>query len=92
MENTKLDVICQHRKDGSVIPIKIRIPDEDGAPHIYTIKCYKDVSGCGAYTTPDGMYVTNNISVFVCNITVLGMKREIRLYYNRMDSTWSMMM
>ena len=25
-----LDVICQHKKDGTIIPLKIRLQDEDG--------------------------------------------------------------
>lgn len=24
------DVICQHKKDGTIIPLKLRIEDEDG--------------------------------------------------------------
>ncbi len=27
---TLADVICQHKTDGSIIPLKIRITDEDG--------------------------------------------------------------
>ena len=30
-------------------------------PHAFTIKSYEDLSHKGAYVTPDGMYVTNNI-------------------------------
>ena len=26
-----VDVICQHNKDGSMIPIRVRLTDEDGA-------------------------------------------------------------
>ena len=33
-----VDVICQHNKDGSMIPMRVRLTDEDGAVQTYTIK------------------------------------------------------
>lgn len=35
---TLADVICQHKIDGSIIPLKIRITDEDGEYQVYNIK------------------------------------------------------
>ena len=40
---TLADVICQHKTDGTIIPLKIRITDEDGEYQVYNIKSYKDV-------------------------------------------------
>ncbi len=31
-----VDVICQHNKDGSMIPMRVRLTDEDGAVQTYT--------------------------------------------------------
>ncbi|MBR1508952.1 MAG: hypothetical protein IJ619_13220 [Eubacterium sp.] len=30
-----VDVICQHNKDGSMIPMRVRLTDEDGAVQTY---------------------------------------------------------
>lgn len=29
-ENPKIDLICQHCVDGSIIPLRFRVADEDG--------------------------------------------------------------
>ena len=39
-----VDVICQHSADGTIIPIRVRVKDEDGEYHAYTIKGYKDIA------------------------------------------------
>ena len=31
-----LDVICQHKKDGSIIPLKIRLQDEEGVSVVFS--------------------------------------------------------
>ena len=84
-----VDVICLHYQDGSMIPLRIRVADEDGELHTSTIKDYKDLSGRGAYTTADGIYVTDRILLFECRIQVLGQLRRVRLYYNRSSEIWS---
>ncbi len=86
----KIDVICQFSKDGAIIPMRIRITDEDGANQEYTIKGYRDVTGDGAREMPDGVYVTGETSVFECNILSFGMKRTVRLYYKPNDKIWIM--
>ena len=55
LQDKRVDVICQHSRDGEVIPLRIRVCDEEGELHAYTIKGYKDLSGRGAYTTRDGI-------------------------------------
>ena len=50
-----VDVICQHNKDGSMIPMRVRLTDEDGAVQTYTIKNYEDLSHQGTRTMPDGI-------------------------------------
>ena len=39
-----IDVICQHCKDGSIIPIKIRVQDEEQIYHTYMIKSYLELA------------------------------------------------
>ena len=89
-QGTAIDVICQHSKDGAIIPIKIRILDDVGDLQTYTIKEYRDVSHKGTRTMPDGMFVTDNTFIFECRIAVLGRKQLIRLYYETNDTVWRM--
>ena len=84
-----VDVISVHYKDGQVVPLRIRVEDEDGEEHTYSIKDYKDLSGRGAYTTSDGIYVTDRILHFECRIVVLGQIRRLRLYYHRNTEIWT---
>ena len=83
-----LDVICQHCHDGPIIPIRIRVK-EDGEEYVYTIKGYKQISVDGAYTTPDGVYVTSDYLIFECKIAVFGQMKTIRLYFNKRNIAWS---
>ena len=83
-----LDVICQHSSGGEIIPLRIRIKEDDEY-HTFTIKGYKNVSTNGAYTTPDDVYVTSNIMVFECLIDVFGQRKSIRFYFNKNSVEWS---
>ena len=76
-----VDVICQHNKDGSMIPMRVRLTDEDGAVQTYTIKSYEDLSHQGTRTMPDGMYVSDRTFVYECQVQAFGRYRMIRLYY-----------
>ena len=90
IESQPVDVICQHSKDGTIIPIRVRITDEDGIYQTYTIKQYRELSKKGAYTTPDGIFVCNDTLLFECKILVFGHFQTIRLYYNIRESVWKM--
>lgn len=75
------DVICQHKRDGTIIPIKIRIEDDDGELQVYRVKAYKDLSHC-----TDG--AMRHMHKFECKIAVFGVERRIGLFYNSYDSIW----
>ncbi len=85
-----VDVICQHSRDGSICPIKIRIIDEDGEPQIYVVKGYREMSHQGTREMPDGVYVTNNTLIFECFIIILGRRKLVRLYYDPAGIIWKM--
>ena len=86
-----VDVICQHSADGKVIPLQIRLTDEDGFKQTYRIKDYRDRSNQGAHQMPDGVFVHDGIMVFECHIVVFDRLRLIRLYYNtRSGTNWQM--
>lgn len=84
-----IDVICQHSKDGTVMPIKIRIQDDDGLYNEYMIKSYMDISS-DKVLLPNEAIVTTNILRFDCIIEVFCVEKKIRLHYNKQQSTWNM--
>lgn len=43
MDN-RIDFICQHTMDGGIIPLKIRLRDEDNELQEYMVKGYRDTS------------------------------------------------
>jgi len=92
MERNRIavDVICQHTKDGNLIPMRIRVKDEEGEYQTYTTKEYRDVSHRGTRTTPDGVYINNNTFAFECKILVFGVKKLIRFYYQPNNTIWHM--
>ena len=67
-----VDVICQQNRDGTVIPLRVRLTDEEGATQTYTIKEYKDLSHQGTRTMPDGVYVTDRTFVYKCQVLAFG--------------------
>ena len=87
-----VDVICQFNKDGGIIPLRVRIVEDDGEYHAYTIQSYRDMSYRGAYTTSGGVFVSNSTLYFECNIMVLGMLKTIRLYYDTGSRLWKISM
>ncbi|WP_292194489.1 hypothetical protein [Butyrivibrio sp.] len=85
----EVDVICEHKADGSVIPLKFRFMNEDGEYDTFSVKGYRASKRKSTYTTPDGIYATDSTTIFECMITVLGMKRVVKLYYDpRTNTTW----
>jgi hypothetical protein len=84
----KLDVICEHKSDGDIIPLRIRIRNEDGEYHVFSIREYRDLSHRGTYTTGDGVFVTNNTLVYECHIEVFGTQKTVKLYYEPHRSLW----
>ena len=72
---TLADVICQHKTDGTIIPLKIRIAGEDGEYQIFNIKSYKVLSDHKEHTLPNGVSATLMI-------------KRIHLFYNSYENLW----
>lgn len=89
-QNRAIDVICQHTKEGKMIPIKLRIQDEEGEFQTYAVKAYRDLSHKGSYTMPNGIAATSSIFPFDCKIIVFGREQMVHLYYNNSDQIWRM--
>lgn len=85
-----VDVICQHNKNGSMIPMRVQLVDEDGASQTYTIKNYEDLSHTGCRTMPDGMYVTDQTFIYECQVQAFGRYKMIWLYYEPSGTVWKM--
>ena len=85
-----IDVICQHSRDGTMIPLKLRIQDEEGEFQSYAVKSYKDCSHKGNYTMPNGVIATSTIFPFECRINVFGAVKVVSIYYNSTDNVWRM--
>ena len=66
-ENPKIDFICQHCKDGSIIPLRFRVDDEDGVQQEFTIKGYKNKSECG-------------LVIFDCNVIIHNTSKVVRIF------------
>ena len=86
----KVDVICQHTQDGSVIPLRVRFTDDDGQSQTFNIKEYNDLSHRGTRTMQNGVYVTDATLVFECHIVVFNNLRTITLYYEPLHTSWIM--
>ena len=89
-KRSKVDLICCHGSEGEVIPIRLRVKDEDGQYQAFSIKEYYDLSHKGTRIMPDGVYVTDKTLIFACKIEVFGIVRRIHLYSNEPYLTWIM--
>lgn len=76
-ENPKIDLICQHCRDGSIIPLRIRLDDEEGLQHDLTIKGYRDKSAAG-------------LMIFDCNVIINNTSKVIRIFTSEVskDGIW----
>ncbi len=84
----KVDVICEHKADGCVIPLRFRLMNEDGVYEVYSIKGYRQLFYKETYTTPDGVHVCSKDVVFECRVLILDMYRTIRLYFDKDKVSW----
>lgn len=86
--NNFIDVICQYTTDGRVIPLKIRVKDEDGVYQTFMIKAYKELSHPGAYKSPYGTLSHSRNWSFECKIQVFNIIKQITLCFNSEDNLW----
>ena len=85
-----VDVICQHKANGEIIPLRFRLMNEDGQYENYTIKGYRSLSHKGAYTTPDGIFVSGTTTmIYECVVVILDYKKKVRLYFETRTCKWT---
>ena len=84
-----IDMICQHNSDGSIIPIKIRMEDDDGMMQEYKVQAYKDLQYKG--NTPDVSRIqSSGVFPFDVKIESFGRERTLKLFYNSYEHTWTL--
>ncbi len=88
MKTSKVDVIFQQSYSGEVIPLKIRVHEEDGEMYTYSIRSFRENKLGNSYTTEDGIFVSGDTRIFECIIVNSGMEKRIRLYFECKDSHW----
>ena len=89
--NWLIDVICEHTRDGRIIPLRIRIQDEDGVYQVYRIQSYRDITDLANPINGSGskeILATNHMWCFECKILVFQKERRIRLKYNSYENSW----
>lgn len=82
------DVICQHKKDGTIIPLKLRIEDEDGELQSYSIRSYRPVSLGGKVLLPNEVTVARPIWRYECKLCIWGKEKIINLFYHLNEKVW----
>lgn len=91
-ENKNIDMICQHNADGSIIPLKMRIEDDDGMMQEYKVRSYKDLKyKSELFEMPDvGRVHSSGIYPFDVKIESFGREQTLRLFYNSYEHTWKL--
>ena len=85
-----LDVICQISHDGTVIPIRIRTPDDEGELQTYNVKEYRQINHDSQIVKDDGIDITYHTLVFDSRLIVGERVQPARLYFNTEGATWFM--
>ena len=82
-------MICQHTKDGNIIPLRVRLDDEDGQIQQLSIKSYRCLSAGGKVILPNEVGVTSHILYYECRIVVFEREKIVRLSYNMLTRLWN---
>ncbi len=82
-----VDCICQHNADGELIPLRIRIRDDDGEYQLYTIHECRQLELNPGQLTPEKVDPTIYDLVYECHVNDFGRDRKFRLYYNLRSTT-----
>ena len=91
IEDMNIDVIAQFNRDGSIVPLKIRLTDADGETQQYRIKQYRDITDHDEFC-----WGTNKIKIpgntinryFECKIETFQRLSTIVIFYIPYDRVW----
>lgn len=82
------DVICQHTKEGKLIPLKLRIEDDDGELQNYSIRSYRPMSVGRDVVLPNEVTVAKSIYRYECKLCIWGREKIINLFYHAYEKVW----
>lgn len=87
-KDRKADLICQFNMDGTILPIKVRIKDEDGEYQSFQIKSYRNMTFSGNVATRDTEKQHVDNWSFECKILAFNQEKLILLHYSRIENCW----
>ena len=89
----EVEVMCKFGRDGSIIPIQIKVEDEDQQRHVFKIKKYKPPEV--HLKTEPGYYDvsrhTPDILDFECYIQVFEVEKRVTLRYFLALHKWTLL-
>lgn len=91
MNGTKpVEVICQFNTDGSIIPIKIRVENEEQEIQVYKIKAYREPERQlkNEEGKLGGIYKVTGVLEFMCKIDVFDVRKIVTLKYFIRSGEW----
>ncbi|MBR1477067.1 MAG: hypothetical protein IJ608_03790 [Lachnospiraceae bacterium] len=89
MRTKFIDVIAQHKQNGKVIPIKVRLRDEVGEIQDYRLAGYMDLTTYLENDRNDGRkHAQNGIYHFRCKVVSFGRDVYFNLYYGASQCGW----
>jgi len=93
-EPNYVDVICQFKKDGSIVPIKFRVLTEDGEYQEFNVKGYRrvfdDFSANHIPVKKRYPFISTVNQCFECRIESFGRQRSVWLYYHTQKARWAL--
>lgn len=89
MDSKNIDVVCTFTRDKQIIPMKIRLKDEDGMYQTFAVRAYRDLSVSGNYTLGNEVVVTGvDIYAFEVKILVFGVEKTMKITYHKRENVW----
>lgn len=91
IDDMNIDVMAQFCRDGGIIPLRIRVTDEDGEWQQYRIKQYRDISDHEDYFLGTKHIKIPSDSVnryFECKIETFNRLSTIVIFFIPYDHVW----
>jgi hypothetical protein len=86
----QVDVIAEFKSDGSIIPMRFRIVNDEGEYEQFSIRAYKQIDRIGTYTTEEGVYVCKDDMIFQCKIVRFDEEKMVKLFFFPRSCSWEL--
>ncbi len=88
----EIDVICEHKVGGSIIPLKLRFEDEEGEFQCYAVRGYRQLnSATKEMSTEEAIaqgIISGHLLYFDVKVAVFGREKTLRLIYSPHNGIW----